>query len=158
MRTRIALFFLISTIAQTVAAADLSRGEINKLVDQLAREHSVDAHLIKAIIRQESSYKVDATSSAGAAGLMQLMPDTAAQYGVDADGRYTAQLNLGAGIEHVAYLTKLYDGDLNLILAAYNAGEGAVARAKGVPLYHETINYILKVYGYYLASMSGESL
>ena len=96
--------------------------------------------LVKAVIATESDYRADVVSSAGAAGLMQLMPATARQYGVG--NRFDVGENLRAGIAHLAYLLRRYDGDSDRALAAYNAGEAAVDRCRCIPDIPETVAYV----------------
>jgi soluble lytic murein transglycosylase-like protein len=128
----------------------LSRAEIDKYVEELAAKHNVDPELIRAVIAAESGYNPAATSRKGAQGLMQLMPGTAQQLGVrDA---YNAKQNLDAGVRYLRALLDKYNGDLDKALAAYNAGEGAVARAGGVPNIRETQNYIRRITDQYYHS------
>jgi soluble lytic murein transglycosylase-like protein len=129
---------------------DLSRAEIDKYVDEMAAKHKVDPELIRAVIFAESGYNPAATSRKGAQGLMQLMPGTAQQLGVrDA---YNPKQNIEAGVRYLRALLDKYDGDLDKALAAYNAGEGAVERAGGVPAYRETQNYVQKITDRYFHS------
>ncbi len=132
----------------------LSRAEIDKYVEELAKKHNVDPELIRAVIAAESGYDPSATSRKGAQGLMQLMPGTAQQLGVrDA---YNAKQNLEAGVRYLRALLDKYNGDLDKALAAYNAGEGAVERAGGVPNIRETQNYVRRITDrYYHSDSSG---
>ena len=131
----------------------LNRAEIDKYVEELAAKHNVDPELIRAVIAAESGYNPEATSRKGAQGLMQLMPGTAQQLGVrDA---YNAKQNLEAGVRYLRALLDKYNGDLDKALAAYNAGEGAVARAGGVPNIRETQNYVRRITDQYFHSDSG---
>lgn len=128
----------------------LSRAEIDKFVDEMSAKHKVDPELIRAVITAESGYNPTATSRKGAQGLMQLMPGTAQQLGVrDA---YNPKQNIEAGVRYLRALLDKYDGDLDRALAAYNAGEGAVARAGGVPGIRETQNYVQKITDRYFHS------
>jgi len=128
----------------------LSRVEIDKYVDEMSAKHKVDPELIRAVIVAESGYNPAATSRKGAQGLMQLMPGTAQQLGVrDA---YNPKQNIEAGVRYLRALLDKYDGDLDKALAAYNAGEGAVARAGGVPGIRETQNYVQKITDRYFHS------
>lgn len=116
------------------------------LIIQLARRHKVDVALVKAVVHTESYFDYRATSHAGAEGLMQLMPQTAAKYGVhDIENPYE---NLDAGIQHLRYLLTKYRSNLRYALAAYNAGEKAVYYYNGVPPYKETREYVQKVLAY----------
>ena len=116
------------------------------LIRELARRHKVDVALVKAVVHTESYFNYRAISHAGASGLMQLMPQTAAKYGVhDIDNPYE---NLDAGIQHLRYLLTKYHWNLKYALAAYNAGEKAVYYYNGVPPYKETREYVQKVLAY----------
>lgn len=108
-----------------------------------ASEHGVDAALVRALIHAESAFNVNALSHKGAQGLMQLMPATAGMYGVS--NAFDAGQNIRAGVEHLAGLLDRYDGDVKLVAAAYNAGEGAVKKYGGVPPYAETRVYVDRV-------------
>jgi len=113
---------------------------IDRIIDKVAKEQGVDASLVKAVIQVESRFEPRARSSAGAVGLMQVMPQTARQYGVTGRRLYDPRANIEAGIKH---LKSLMDHlPLHLALAAYNAGEGAVQRFQGVPPYPETQKYV----------------
>ena len=113
-------------------------------IDQVAAENGISPELIKAVALVESSLDPHAVSPAGAKGLMQLMPTTAAQYGV-ADA-FDPMANLRAGTQHLRSLLDEFDGNLDLALAAYNAGSGAVRRHNGIPAYAETVEYVRKVH------------
>lgn len=108
-----------------------------------AREFGVEEAIVRAIIHAESAYNPTALSRAGAQGLMQLMPPTAARFGV-ADS-YDASQNIRGGVQYLAWLLKRFNGDLTLAAAGYNAGEGAVDRHGGVPPYSETQYYVRRV-------------
>jgi len=112
-------------------------------IERVAKENGVSPDLIKAVALVESGFDPHAVSPKGAQGLMQLMPDTARQYGVR-DALDPLQ-NLRAGTIHLRNLLEEFDGDLVLALAAYNAGSGAVKRHGGVPNYRETREYVRKV-------------
>ena len=112
-------------------------------IEIVARDNGVDPTLVKAVALVESGFNARAKSSKGAQGLMQLMPATAAQYGVT--NLHDPYQNLSAGAKHLRGLLDLYDGDVTLALAAYNAGSGAVTRYGGVPAYAETQDYVKKV-------------
>src|SRR5690606_6814993 len=104
----------------------------------------IEMALLDAIIQQESGYDPTAISSAGAVGLMQLMPATARRFGVR-DRRDPLQ-NLRAGAAYIAWLMHSFNNDLDLVLAAYNAGEGAVRRhGNRIPPYPETQDYVARV-------------
>jgi soluble lytic murein transglycosylase-like protein len=116
------------------------------LIHQAANRHNVDAALVKAVIHTESYFNPRATSRKGASGLMQLMPQTAEKLGVT--DLYNPRQNINGGTKYLSQLMKRYSNSLSLVLAAYNAGENAVARYKGIPPYEETQNYVKKVLTY----------
>lgn len=118
----------------------------DNLIRNSANEHRVDHALIKAIIHAESAFNPYARSIKGARGLMQLLPTTAAMYGVT--NLYDPQQNIDAGVQHLKYLLKKYSNNSRLAVAAYNAGETAVRRYGGVPPYKETRTYVAKVFRY----------
>lgn len=111
------------------------------IIDQAAAQHGVDARLVKAMIQVESAYQPRARSRKGAMGLMQLMPETARQYGVS--DPYDVRANVDAGVKHLKSLLERFPR--KLAVAAYNAGEGAVQRFGGVPPYAETRDYVVRV-------------
>lgn len=118
------------------------------LVEQAARDHEIDQGLLHAVITVESGYDPHAVSRKGAVGLMQLMPDTARRYGVR-NLRDPAQ-NIQGGARYLRDLMGKFDNDLTLTLAAYNAGEEAVAQyGNRIPPYRETLNYVPKVLDVY---------
>ena len=119
-----------------------------KLVEDAARAHGVDEALVHAVILAESSYDPNAVSSAGASGLMQLTAETARRNGVR--DRFDPADNIGGGVRHLKRLLVLFDGDVELALAAYNAGENAVIRAGNrVPPYAETRAFVPRVIRHY---------
>jgi soluble lytic murein transglycosylase-like protein len=111
------------------------------MIETVSRTHGVSSDLVRAVVEVESGYEANARSPKGAMGLMQLMPATARQYAV-ADP-YDPQANLDAGTRHLKSL--LSRMDLPLALAAYNAGEAAVRRFRGIPPYAETRDYVRRV-------------
>ncbi len=112
-------------------------------ITSAAREFGVEEAVVRAIIHAESAYNPTALSRAGAQGLMQLMPPTAARFGVS--DSYDAGQNIRGGVQYLAWLLKRFNGDLTLAAAGYNAGEGAVDRHGGVPPYSETQYYVRRV-------------
>ncbi|UCE88171.1 MAG: lytic transglycosylase domain-containing protein [Pseudomonadota bacterium] len=116
------------------------------LIRAASLRHQVESALIKAVIHAESHFDPAAVSHSGASGLMQLMPQTAARYGVH-DLHDPAQ-NIEAGTRHLRYLLDRFGAQLHHVLAAYNAGEKAVDTHNGVPPYGETRRYIEKVLDY----------
>jgi soluble lytic murein transglycosylase-like protein len=124
-----------------------------------SQAYGVDLELIKAVVATESAFNPSAVSNKGAVGLMQLMPATARRYGVQDEPGATVvsklkdpDLSIHTGTRHLADLLRLFGGQTELALAAYNAGEGAVARAGNrIPNYNETQAYVVKVMGVYRA-------
>ena len=116
------------------------------IIHRTADKHQVDASLIKAVIHTESYFNPNATSIKGASGLMQLMPATAERYGIT--DLYSPRQNIDAGVRYLRDLIKRYPKKIKLALAAYNAGENAVDKYKGIPPYRETQNYVKKVLKY----------
>jgi len=121
-----------------------NKKKYSPLIAKAAAKYQVDEKLIHAVIHTESAYDVKAISSAGAVGLMQLMPATAKRYGVS--NRKSAEQNIDGGTQYIKFLLKLFNSDLKLVLAGYNAGEGAVKKYhNSIPPYPETQNYVRKV-------------
>jgi soluble lytic murein transglycosylase-like protein len=118
-------------------------GDLRALAAEAARRHGLDPELVLAVVSVESGFQPGAVSPKGARGLMQLMPPTAAALGV-ADS-FDPAANLDGGARHLGALVTRYGGDLKKALAAYNAGQGAVDRHKGVPPYSETQAYVAEV-------------
>ena len=121
--------------------------DLDLIIFRTAKREGVDPRFIHAVIQQESRYDPDATSPAGAKGLMQLMPATAKRFKCDDLGDEAC--NVKAGTKYLAWLLKRFNGDVSLALAGYNAGEGAVDKYKGIPPYHETENYVKKIVANY---------
>lgn len=115
----------------------------DELIAWTARKYNVDCLLVKAVIKTESNFDHKAVSKKGAKGLMQLMPQTASILRVN--DCFRPEDNIDGGIRHLSYLIDLYKGNLALALAAYNAGEKAVARYRGIPPYAETRAYVRRV-------------
>lgn len=131
----------------------------DQTIAEAARTYQVDPLLLHAVIKQESAYRSNATSHAGARGLMQVMPGTGRMLGVrDAQHLYDPQTNVSAGARLLSQLWNRFDGNIDLVLAAYNAGEGAVRKyGNTIPPYRETRDYVVKVKANYqaLAAESG---
>ena len=121
----------------------LGRADIQQLVQNISREHGLDPKLVDALVRVESSYDPNAVSHRGAMGLMQLMPETAKR--LDVENPFDPEENIRGGVKEFARLVEQYSGNLQLALAAYNAGEGAVSRYRGVPPYNETRAYVSRI-------------
>jgi len=121
----------------------LLRKAIEAEIDLAATRHNLDPSLVRAVVRAESNYRHDVVSHAGAMGLMQLMPGTAEFLGVE--DPFDIRQNIDGGTRYLRMLLDMFDNDLTLALAAYNAGQGNVRRHGGVPPFQETINYIPRV-------------
>jgi soluble lytic murein transglycosylase-like protein len=119
----------------------------HKQIDYWGRRYNIDPNLIKAIIRAESGFDRYAVSKKGAQGLMQLMPDTAREMRVS--DPFNPEQNIAGGVRYLRKLLKMFNGNLVLSLAAYNAGPGQVKKAGGVPRINETRLYIKRVLSYY---------
>ncbi len=141
---------------------------VEPLIRQAASKHGIDPALVKAVIAAESGFNPQAVSPKGAIGLMQVIPDTGARYGVTGDARRTAaqkladpKINITTGVRYLSDLLRMFSGNLELVLAAYNAGEGAVQKhGNDIPPYAETQNYVktvMQFYRYYnpMAEMNG---
>lgn len=123
----------------------VSTAQIDKYIEEAAARHHVDPNLVRALIKVESNFNPHAVSRKGAMGLMQLMPATARRY--DVRNPFDAAQNVDAGVRHLKGLLENFGGDVRLTLAAYNAGEGAVMRSRGIPPYTETRNYVKRITG-----------
>lgn len=127
------------------------------MIQQVANKHQLRPELVDAVVRAESAYRSDAVSKKGAMGLMQLMPATAKRFGVN--DAYDPKQNLTGGSRYLKKLLKLFNYDLRLALAAYNAGENAVIKyGHQIPPYPETQNYVKKVLRFYNENRSRDKL
>lgn len=140
---------LVSDVASSDYPWTTGSSRIDSLIRQYGTQHGVDPYLIYCLMSQESSFSAGATSPKGAQGLMQLMPGTAARYGVT--NPYDIAQSISGGTRYLKDLLQMFNGRVDLALAGYNAGEGAVMKyGNTVPPYSETRNYvrlILKRYG-----------
>ena len=118
-------------------------GSIDNVINSMAQKYGVDPTLIQQVVKAESGFNSKATSQAGAMGLMQLMPGTAASYGVQ--NAYDPTQNLDGGTHLLKDLLNRFQGNIPLSLAAYNAGPGAVDKYQGVPPYKETEAYVQRI-------------
>ncbi|HTS35350.1 MAG TPA: lytic transglycosylase domain-containing protein [Candidatus Solibacter sp.] len=121
--------------------------EVDESIVMAAARHNVDPNLVRAVVKVESNFNSNAVSRKGAMGLMQLMPSTARSLNVK--NPFDPDQNVDAGVRHLKQLLENYGGDVNLTLAAYNAGSGAVARSSGIPRYAETQNYVRRITNLY---------
>jgi soluble lytic murein transglycosylase-like protein len=121
--------------------------QYDSLISEFSKKYQVDFALIKAMIRAESAFNPFAISRRGAKGLMQLMPETASRLNVS--NIFNPRENIEGGVRHFKYLLSLFNDDLRLSLAAYNAGENVVAELRSIPPYRETVDYVKKVLNYY---------
>ena len=130
-----------------VSIGSLVNTSYDDLILTASGRHNVDAHLVRAVIKAESDFNSSARSLKGAMGLMQLMPDTARLLNVS--DAYDPSENVEGGVRHLRMLLDRYQGDLQLSLAAYNAGSGAVEKHGGVPPFIETREYVRRVLRFY---------
>lgn len=139
------------TPAETAVAAEVEAPAVDEprhltlveLIDKISAEIGVEAPLVHSVIRAESNYNPTALSPKGAQGLMQLIPSTAKRFGVR--NSYDPQDNIQGGVKYLKFLLEYFQGDYARAIAAYNAGENAVDRYKGIPPYAETRNYVYAV-------------
>jgi len=117
------------------------------LISECSKKYEVDFALIKAIIRAESGFNPSAVSRKGAKGLMQLMPATASRMNVS--NVFSPKENIEGGVRYFKHLLILFNNDLRLSLAAYNAGENVVSELRTIPPYRETVDYVRKVLNFY---------
>ena len=113
---------------------------------EAGQRFQLNPHLLSAMARAESAYDPQALSHKGARGLLQLMPATAERFGVKRTELYDPRRNVEAAARYLDFLIREFDGDLDLVLAAYNAGEGNVRKYAGVPPFRETQNYVRRIY------------
>jgi soluble lytic murein transglycosylase-like protein len=121
----------------------MSGKSMDKIFSEAAEKYSVPEKLLRAVAETESDYNAKAVSSCGAVGVMQLMPETARSLGVS--DPFDAEQNINGGAKYLSNMLKKYSGDIELALAAYNAGPGNVAKYGGVPPFEETTNYIGRI-------------
>jgi soluble lytic murein transglycosylase-like protein len=127
----------------------MAHSRYDTLIDEAARLYQLPHSFIRAVMRVESGFNPTVVSSAGAMGLMQLMPKTAQSMGVD--DPFDERQNILGGARYLRILANRFKGDLILTVAAYNAGEGAIEKHNGIPPYRETQRYVRRVLKHYYA-------
>ena len=132
----------LETIAPSTAQP-ISASSLTEMIDTIAQRNQVEASLVHSVIKAESNYNPAALSPKGAQGLMQLIPSTARRFGVS--NSFNVQENVEGGVKYLKFLIDLYHNDYKKVIAAYNAGEGAVAKYGGIPPYAETMTYVYRV-------------
>ncbi len=148
----ICLLLVIVSASQSAQAK--SKYPYDNIILQTATKYGVDPAFVYAVIKAESNFNPRAHSTLsngkpGAHGLMQLMPVTAKRFGVSLENIYVPSHNIRGGIKYLSWLQKRFNGNLSLVLAGYNAGEGAVDKYRGIPPYKETQTYVKKVIRFY---------
>lgn len=128
---------------RNTSPTNYEKGSIKQMLVDAARKHGVDENLVLAVANAESGYRADAVSSAGAVGVMQLMPGTAASLGVT--DSFDAKQNIDGGVRYLKQMLGMFGGDTAKALAAYNAGPGAVQKYDGIPPYNETQAYVRNI-------------
>jgi len=125
------------------SSGPIFKSKFDKIIIDAGKRFDVDAALISAVIKAESDFNPHEISNKGARGLMQLMPATAERFGVT--NSYDPEENIYAGTRYLRWLLKTFDGNADLAIAAYNAGEGNIWKYNGVPPFRETVNYISRI-------------
>lgn len=136
-----------SNIASPDAIGSVNyKGDFNEIIDSASKKYNINSSIIKAVIKAESNFNPSVVSSAGAMGLMQLMPDTAKSLGVG--DTFDPVENIEGGVKYLKEMLDKFGGKLELALAAYNAGPGNVIKYGGIPPFQETQGYVTKIMGY----------
>lgn len=121
-------------------------GDFNNIIEAAAKKYNISSSIIKSVIKAESNFNPTVVSSAGAMGLMQLMPGTAAS--LDVDDAFDPVQNIDGGVRFLKDMLEKFGGSLELALAAYNAGPGNVVKYGGIPPFQETQGYVKKIMGF----------
>lgn len=137
----------VHVVVEDPAIEIRGRPEVEALVKQLAPQYAIDPQLVMALISVESGFNSKAVSPKNAQGLMQLIPETAERFGVKKV--FSPAENIKGGLAYLRWLMAFFEGEVKLVLAAYNAGERAVERFKGIPPYEETRNYVQRITSMY---------
>lgn len=140
---------LVNAIASYESSNSMTASNFDNIIKQAAETYNLPEKLISSVIKQESNFNPSALSTAGASGLMQLMPGTAKYLGVS--NIFDPEQNIMGGAKYLRQMLNQFDGDMETALAAYNAGPSAVKKYGGIPPYKETQNYVQKVLNYYQA-------
>lgn len=137
------------------ASKPLFKSRFDNLIVEAAKKFDVDAALVSAVIKAESDFNPREVSNKGARGLMQLMPATAERFGVN--NSFDPAANIYGGVRYLRWLLEKFNGNADLAVAAYNAGEGNVWKYNGVPPFRETINYINRIARHIRAAVTKEA-
>ena len=137
----------IPTPAPALSFYPVDSKNFDSIISEFSKKYQIEFAIIKAMIRVESGFNPNAISRKGAKGLMQLMPETALRMNVS--NVFNPKENIEGGVRYFKYLLSLFNNDLRLSLAAYNAGENIVAQLGTIPPYRETVDYVRKVLNYY---------
>ncbi|MFH0844843.1 MAG: lytic transglycosylase domain-containing protein [Pseudomonadota bacterium] len=132
---------------ERLSVTNTNENRFHSIIISAANAHRVDPALIKAVIMAESNYNPYAISKKGAVGLMQLMPSTATDLGIE--DLYNPEHNIHGGVKYLKQLLKRFEGDLRMTIAAYNAGTSKIQQYQGIPPFKATRNYVKKVISYY---------
>ncbi len=132
-----------SSEASVLPSYSRNKNAFDQMIRQAAQQHGVSEGLIKAVMHTESGFNINARSPVGAQGLMQLMPATARRFNVN--NAYDPQQNIFGGARYLSWLLKRFNGNTQLAIAAYNAGEGNIDKYGGIPPFRETQDYVRRV-------------